>query len=581
MDIPKTKQMTTDVLVVGGGMAGCFAAIAARKAGADVLLMDKGYVSSSGQTPYAGSLVYFDAETDDMAQSLANVRYAGDYLANLDFTELTFRRSKECVEDMIAYGAPFDRTSDGTLCVRKHGEGVGGVSPDVPSFPLALRKAVLSHGAQIIDRCMAVELMVQDGVVCGVLGMTVTEGTAVAVTAKSVILCTGASALKPPGWPVSNLTGDGDMMAYRAGVAITGKEFVDAHGTSAENPSALSMNPFQKRPPHGGPPPHGGRPPHGEHPPHGAPPPHGEHPPHGGRPPHGGPMAKNAYGEPVKLTPNLNLGVEFEIHAGRGPVQMEKGRGGPPGMQGRGPMISCASHGMACHKTEGVWPAGLDCSTSMAGLYAAGDSLGTMMSGAAYAQPGLALAGSAVTGKVAGESAGAYAMQLQDAPQPLRNDLLGDMIEKLYAPLQRKGGFTPDWLIQYLQNITMPYFVLLVKEETRLQAVLSQVRYAKQQIVPKLYVGDAHGLRLAIEAKNMVENLEVKLIAALARKESRGTHYREDYPARDEEAFSAWLTVRNVAGEAVVETHPLPDAWKYKAGEPRLVDFPQGEREEG
>lgn len=560
MGMPEMKQMSTDVLVIGGGMAGCFAVIAARKAGASVLLMDKGYVSSSGQTPYAGSLVYFDPETDDMAQSLAHVRYAGDYLANLDFTELTFRRSKECVEDMISYGAAFDRTPDGALLIRKHGEGVGGVSPDVPSFPLALRKAVLAHGAQIIDRCMAVELMVQDDVVCGVLGMTVTEGRAVVVSAKSVIVCTGASALKPPGWPVSNLTGDGDMMAYRAGVAITGKEFVDAHGTSAINPSALSMNPFEKHPPHGG------------HPPH------GEHLPHGGRPPHGGPMAKNAYGEPVKLTPNLNLGVEFEIHAGRGPVQMEKGRGGPPGMQGHGPMISCASHGMACHKTEGIWPAGLDCSTSLRGLYAAGDSLGTMMSGAAYAQPGLALAGSAVTGKVAGESAGAYAMQ---AAQPvLRDGLVADMVANIYAPLQRKGGFTPDWLIQYLQNITMPYFVLLVKEESRLQAVLSQVRYAKQQIVPKLYVADAHGLRLAIEAKNMVENLEVKLVAALARKESRGTHYREDYPARNEDVFSAWLTVRLVAGEPVVEQHPLPDAWKYKAGEPRLVEFPWAEREE-
>ncbi len=577
------QTMTTDVLVVGGGIAGCFAALSARKAGADVLLIDKGYVSSSGQTPYAGSFAYFDPEKDDLQEWLENVRFAGDYIANLDFTTLTFLRSKECVEDMIAYGATFERNADGSLRTRGQESVAVAVAPDVKTFPLVLRKAVLAQGACILDRTMALELMVQEGKVCGVFAMTVGDAQPIAIAAKSVILSTGASALKPPGWPVSNLTGDGDMMAYRAGVAITGKEFVDAHVTSSVDPSALSMNPF-KKPPHGGPHggpgerrgPHGGHPPHGEHggPPHGGP---GE----GGGPPHGhrGPMIKNAYGETVKLTPNLNLGIEFEIHAGRGPMEIPKGRGGPPGMMQRGPMVSCASHGMACHKAEGIWPESVSCSTSLPGLYGAGDSLGTMTSGAAYAQIGLALAGSAVTGKVAGESAGEY---VKEVSSPILDMAAAEALaDAVYAPLQRKGGFTADWLIAYLQNITMPYFVLIVKEESRLQSVLSQVRYAKTHIVPKLYATDAHDLRTAIEAKNMVENLEVKLIAALARKESRGTHYREDYPMRDEENFSAWLTVRCQAGEAIVEKHELPQAWKWKAGEPRLVDFPTPEQLEG
>lgn len=50
----------------------------------------------------------------------------------------------------------------------------------------------------------------------------------------------------------------------------------------------------------------------------------------------------------------------------------------------------------------------------------------------------------------------------------------------------------------------------------------------------------------------MIENLEIKLVAGLARKESRGTHYREDYPMRDEANFSGWNTVHNVNGVPTV-----------------------------
>lgn len=550
----ETIKLSTDVLVVGGGIAGCFAAIAAKKTGAEVILVDKGYVSSSGQSPYAGTFIYFDPKKDNMKEWLEYVRFAGDYLANLAFTEVTFARSKECVDDMISYGAEFHRDPEGALLTASEGGGPAAVFPAMKSFPVVLRNQVIKEGATIMDRVMITELLVEEGKVCGVIGMTVTEGTPVVVYAKSVILSTGASALKPPGWPVSNLTGDGDMMAYRAGVAITGKEFLDTHGTGSNNPSELAMNPFNMPPPS----------------------------PRGG----GGPGAMkmiNAIGEPVNLVPHLNLGVEFEVHPGNAPTKMLPPPGGPgrgpasgpggPGGANKGQRISCASHGMSCHKTEGIWPAGVDCSTSLPGLYGAGDSLGTMLSGAAYATIGIALAGSAVTGKVAGESAGAYAMSATTATPS--DEKIAEMVKAMYAPMERKGGFTPDWVITYLQNITMPYFVLIVKSEERLKAVLSQVRFVKEHIIPKLYVSDAHDLRVALEAKNMTQNLEIKLMAAMERKESRGTHYRDDYPQRDEENMSVWITLRDVDGTPTVEKHNVPEAWSWKEGDPRRVQFPQ------
>lgn len=547
------KFVSTDVLVVGGGIAGCFAAIEARKTGAEVLQVDKGYVGSSGQSPYAGTFLMFDPELGHNKKKwIESIRYGGDYLANLDWTELTFDRSKECVEELISYGVNFRKDENGKLQVKGGpGGGCSAVSPEELQLMKQLRKATLNFDVNIMDRTMVLELLVEDEKVCGVLAMSVKGAEPIVIYAKSVILATGASTLKPPGWPVSNLTGDGDMMAYRAGVAITGKEFIDGHGTNPKNPSQLAMNVFSK---HDGPP-HDER---GRGP--GGPPPHGER----GR----GPMMEDAYGNPVKLVPNLNLGAEFVIHSGKGPL---KGANGMPAHPMAG-NITCASHGMSCHKTEGLWPSCTDTSTSLKGLYGAGDSLGTMMSGAAYSSIGLAFAGSAVTGKIAGENAGKYANDNEIVT--VNEDKINSMFKKIYAPMERKGGFTPDWLITYIQNLTMPYFVLIIKHEDRLNGILEQVRYAKNHILPKLYVDNDHDLRLAIEAKNMIENLEIKLIASIARKESRGTHYREDYPTRDEKNYSGWNTVRDIDGVSTVEFHPMPKEWAYKEGEPRLVDFP-------
>lgn len=552
----ESQRYSTDVLVVGGGIAGCFAALEAKKEGAEVILVDKGYVSSSGQTPYAGTFTYCDPQKHDRQQMLNYIRFAGDYLAHMGFAELALDKSKECIEDMISYGAQFLYNEDGTLTEFGNQDGWAAAVPEPTQFPLAMRKAVLDAGATILDRVMAVELIVEDGVNVGVVGMTVTDAIPVVIAAKSVILCTGASALKPPGWPVSNLTGDGDMMAYRAGVAITGKEFVDVHNTKEPNPNCLTKNLYEVP----------GREKKGdkvdttisddscyEN---------------------GEAILRNAEGTAVHFLPNLKLGVEFEIHAGRGPVLSP---GDKPGVTNgrtplKGPVISGASQGMACHKTEGIWPAGVDCSTNLPGLYAAGDSLGTMTSGAAYTNIGIALCGSATTGKVAGEHASLYS---KGCPTPkLCEEKVQAIIANVYAPMARKGGFSPDWLIAYLQNITAPYFVFFIKEESRLNSVLEQVRYAKKHIVPKLYANDDHHLRLAIEAKNMVENLEIKLLAGLERKESRGTHYREDYPTRDEENFSAFITFRQVDGEVIVEKYPLPEDWKWHEGDPRIQEFP-------
>ena len=88
------NSVETDVLVIGGGMAGCFAAIKAKEQGVDVTLVDKGYAGKSGQTPFAGSYSVFNTEWgDDLDAWVEQITKVGDYVNNRVWTVMAFKES--------------------------------------------------------------------------------------------------------------------------------------------------------------------------------------------------------------------------------------------------------------------------------------------------------------------------------------------------------------------------------------------------------------------------------------------------------------------------------------------------------
>ena len=100
------KHINTDVLVIGGGMAGLFAAIKAREEGVEVILIDKNYVSRSGSTAYAeGDYSVFNPEWGhDLNAWMAQVTRVGEYLNNPEWTEITLQESRERYQDFLAWG---------------------------------------------------------------------------------------------------------------------------------------------------------------------------------------------------------------------------------------------------------------------------------------------------------------------------------------------------------------------------------------------------------------------------------------------------------------------------------------------
>ena len=138
------------------------------------------------------------------------------------------------------------------------------------------------------------------------------------------------------------------------------------------------------------------------------------------------------------------------------------------------------------------------------------------------------------------------------------------------------GGFTAGWLTQIIQSITIPYFYLGVKHGERLQAAVTISEFVNNHLVPKLMAKDAHEWRMALEAKNMAHTAEMRLKSSLFRTESRGTHFREDYPRRDDPTWLALVKIKEEQGKMKIFKEPTPKIWwpdlstPYEARYPRM-----------
>ena len=529
-----TRTAESDVLVVGGGMAGCFAAIKARAAGASVTIVDKGHLGKSGQTPFAGGMLVYNQEWgDDLSAWMGQIAVYGDHLNHRDWTELCFRESHARFEDLAAWGVEFERDAAGGLLRDRIALGpCAAVTMGTRIPSLLVRRQVERSGARIVDRTMVTGLLKEDGAVTGAVGFPMDREEVTVFRAGAVVLAAGAGGFKALGWPIAGLTADGDAMAYRAGATITGKEFVDPHTCPADRAGMMAFGRF-------------GRP--------------GDD----GRP-RFGPVV-NAEGAEVPRAGTLFLQLEFEAHAGRAPLTMKLEDGDVP-------VVGGAASGMSVHKAEGVWPAGLDCSSDVPGLYAAGDALGTMQSGATYAAIGQSIANCAVTGARAGEAAAACA-----AAGRVGAACEGEIAratQELVAPLLRRGGFSPRWVTRVLQDTMLPYFVMYVKHGDRLSAALTTVEFLRDHIAPKLFARDPHELRLAHETGNMILNAEMRLRASLFRTESRGCHFREDYPRRDDDEWLAWVLIHAEDGRMALTRQPIPAEWRPDPSQPYEERYP-------
>ena len=235
------NRITGDVLVVGGGIAGCFAAVKASQQGAKVVLVDKGYVGKSGQTPYTTSIMDFKPdEGHTLDDGMRYLNKVGEYVNNPYWTERCIKESNAICEEMLSWGMKFRPQDDDDrfnfLWVPKSLTKPRGYEPE--DLAHMLRDKVTKSEVKIFDSIMIAELLKQDRRVIGAVGIARDSGALYTFIAKTTILCVGPCGFKPAGYPpVAQLTCDGEAMAYRAGAEIGGKEFGDVRYTYIDNPS--------------------------------------------------------------------------------------------------------------------------------------------------------------------------------------------------------------------------------------------------------------------------------------------------------------------------------------------------------
>ena len=213
-----TLTFSSDVLIVGGGLAGGWAAIAAAREGASVILVDKGYFGSSGVTATAGPGHWWcppdppEARREAIAQR--NARAFG--LADPEWMERIIDLTWRTLPTLAPYYR-FSKDERGVTQFR----GLRG-----PEYLRALRELSVDLGVRILDHSPALELMVdRDGAVVGANGFQRQAGRPWTVRAGAVVLATGGCAFRSHLLGSGNNTGDGMLMAAEVGGELSGMEF--------------------------------------------------------------------------------------------------------------------------------------------------------------------------------------------------------------------------------------------------------------------------------------------------------------------------------------------------------------------
>jgi succinate dehydrogenase/fumarate reductase flavoprotein subunit len=205
--------LDADVLVVGGGPAGAWAAWSAAVHGARVVLADKGYLGSSGATAPGGTnLLYLPPEPELRAQAVAKRMAGGGHLSEPRWIHRVLDGVYDSLKLVEEWGYPFVRDERGEP-LRNHLQG--------PEYMRLMRRVVRRTGVRVLDQSPALELLADR------------HGVG-EVRAPAVVLATGGCAFLSKGLGCNVLTGDGLLMAAEAGAELSGMEFSRSYGTSAE-----------------------------------------------------------------------------------------------------------------------------------------------------------------------------------------------------------------------------------------------------------------------------------------------------------------------------------------------------------
>ncbi len=545
----------TDVLVIGGGMAGCRAAIRAGQLCDSVTLVDKAYVSKSGASSFT-NMMFAPVEAGKHYLWRDELVERGEYFADQDWVEILVEEHNRRVQELLDWGAPFAREDDGKLALisgRGHKNTRAALFNGHKLMAMMRRKA-LETGVKLVERVAVTDLLTSDGQlptggdVIGALGLNTRTGESIAFRAKAVVLAGGPIGQRIRQPYTNNLTGDGAAMAFRAGATLNNMEFCFSGGMMyfEHKYHSLGHSPFQGF----------------------------------------GAIFVNGRGEHFMERYDPVLGNKSrlsyivqasakEVLEGRGPLfwdmtmfkeaDIARIREVLPmamipfdkaGIDIRKRPLEYSPYmGIGSSSGEGGIFTSTKCETGVPGLYATGATCWNPIQGT-YSVSGINMAFNNLGGFRAGENAAGYAGKVR------HNDLSREQVRSLIAaasaPLNRGGGETLDGVLLRIRQVTIPAQFSIFKNKARIQHVLDELGDIRAQL-ERVSVDNIHDLIKANETRNILDNAELIYTAAGAREESRNWHYREEAPFQDNEGWLKRILVkRKENGQISLEVAPVP-----------------------
>ena len=238
--MPEFQRFSYDVLVIGAGGAGLRAAIEAGATGAKVGVICKSLLGKAHTVMAEGGIAAALANVDDRDNwrvHFADTMRGGQYLNNWRMAELHAKEAPECVRELEAWGALFDRTADGKILQRNFG---GHRYPRLAHVGdrtgLEMIRTLQDHGIhtgmEVHMECTVLSLLIDGNRIAGACGYDREKGRFQVWEAKAVVMATGgigrAFKVTSNSW---EYTGDGLALAYRVGAELQDMEFVQFHPT--------------------------------------------------------------------------------------------------------------------------------------------------------------------------------------------------------------------------------------------------------------------------------------------------------------------------------------------------------------
>jgi succinate dehydrogenase/fumarate reductase flavoprotein subunit len=558
------EVFSTDVLIIGGGPAGLIAANKIKEVNAslDVLIVDKAHVGYSGGKANKGAGVLFVLSEDDDIDKFRefHLENIGHYLNDQEMLEIYAGATLRMVEHFEKWGIPVMRDESGKLA-RVEELPLWSLCAFDLDMIFTLRKQATKRGVKTVDKTQVVELLTKGGRVVGAVGFDIVDGTFRTFKAKSVILASGSC-----NWMVTNMwtsgRGDGIAAAYRAGAEMRNAEFSNFYNIHLRGNLSAIVG--------------------------------GQYALYNNK----GDYLADKYCADFECDIDIGIliGMEREVIKGNGPIRFEPSQyflKNPLAAQGflfKWDRPVAKRFWETLFAKEGrynidhaprpeVIPGFIgECScvrvdhsmkTTLEGLWAVGDTShsGSAWAGAVAAPPGrirgAALMYTAVSALLAATPAAEHATGSSE-PHVDRKQV-ERYRQEIYAPMKRKKGISPREPIFELKEVVAPPRYSIRKSKERLEEAIARVRHIGEQSAEVSPADDWHMLGLCHDLKNMAQCAEIYFNAALLRTETRGWHYREDFPERDDKNWLKWTIVKRNDQSMVVATEDIPiETYKSK-----------------